>query len=100
MFHNTSTDVITNDTSTLPYVTQTDFRTKISNTIKDLIDNFDDKHTKQNTNLKKTIVDQDAKFDSKFEKQLHTFSLQSKVDSTKFPLKLDYQDTKVSSFRV
>ena len=59
-------------------MTQTDFATKIANTIKDLLSDFDDKHSKQDSKFKETIVEQDAKFDTKPENQLQTLSLHIK----------------------
>ena len=49
----------------MPYVTQTDLDTTITNTIKDLLENLDDKYSKQDARFKKTIAEQDAKFDAK-----------------------------------
>ena len=80
---------ITTSLSTSPYVTQTEFSTTISNTIKYPLANFDDTHAKQDANFNETIVYQDAKYYAIFEKQLHTLSLLTKEDSTKFSIKLD-----------
>ena len=44
------------------------------------------------------MADQDATLYAKFEKQLQILSLRIKEDSTKFSLKLDAQDKKISSF--
>ena len=78
----TSTEATTTCPSDLPYMTQTDFY----NTIKYLFENFEDKFKEY---VKETIANQDVKFDAKFEKQLHTLSLQIKYYSTKFLSKLD-----------
>ena len=87
----TSTESTTTYSSELPYVTQTDFVA----TIKDLLSKFNYKFKEY---LKETISDQYAKFDAKFEKQIHTLSLQIKYYSTNFSSKLDGQDNKISSF--
>ena len=50
-----STGSTTITTTPFTYATQTDFATKISNTIKDLINMFDDKHAKQDEKFKETI---------------------------------------------
>ena len=76
----------------MPYIKQTEFPT----TIKNLLTNFYDKFKES---LKETISDQDAKFDTKFKKQVQTLSIHIKEDSTKFSLKLDDQDNKLSSFK-
>ena len=70
----TSTKATTTSISTSPYVTQTNFIITIFNTIKCLIANFYDKHAKKDSNSKETIAYQDAKFDTKFEKQVNTLS--------------------------
>ena len=57
----TSNEVTTTYPPKSPYVAQTDSGT----TIKDLIDNFDDKFKES---LKETNTDQHAKFDEKYEK--------------------------------
>ena len=66
----TSTEVTKTNTLTLLYVTQTDFSTRIYKTIQDILANFVDKHSKQDTRIKETISDQYAKFYARFEKQL------------------------------
>ena len=73
-------------------MTRTNFYTIVSNTIKDLLAKFDDKHAKQDTNFKETIADQDEKFYARSVKQLYTLSLHTKEYSTKFSLKLDDQE--------
>ena len=85
----TSTETKNIDSSNSSYVTQTDFST----TIKYLLNNFDDKFKEY---LKETIADQNAKFDEKSEKQIQTLSLHIKEYYTKFSLKLDDQDNKIS----
>ena len=45
-----------------------------------------------------TISDQEAKFYTKWEKELQTLSFHIKEDYTKFSLKLDDQENKISSF--
>ena len=67
----TSTEAKTTSPLNSPYMTQTNFST----TVKDLLANFDDK---LKGFLKERILDQDAKFDAKFEKQIQTLSLQFK----------------------
>ena len=96
---NTSTESTTTSTSTSPCVTQTEFSTKIYNTTKDLLSNFDDKHAKQDANFKETIAYQYEIFYEKFEEQLHTLSLQIKEDSTNFSLKLYDQENIISPFK-
>ena len=81
----TSNEVTTTYPPKSPYVAQTDSGT----TIKDLIDNFDDKFKES---LKETIVYQDIKCDAKFEKQLQPLLLHIKENFTKFPLKLYDQE--------
>ena len=71
-------------TSTSPYVTQTNIDTTIPNTIKDLLANLDDKHSKQDTKFKETIADQDEIFDARLEKQLQTVLLHIKEYSPSF----------------
>ena len=68
-------------------MTHNDFTT----TVKELLSNFYDNFRES---LKETIADQDATYDTNFEKQLHTLSLHIKENSTKFSLKLYDQDKK------
>ena len=87
----TSTEATTITTSPSPYVTQNDFSTTITNTIKYLLANFDDKNAKKDAKFKETIeetiTDQYAKFNAKSEKQLQTLSLHIKEYSKKFSFK-------------
>ena len=76
-----STEATTIPTSTSLYLTKTYSTTTISNIIKYLTAHFI-------AQIKETIVDQDETFHAKFEKQLHTLSLQVKEDSNKFSSKL------------
>ena len=62
----TPTEATTTSPPTLPYLKNTDLAATIFDTIKDLIANCDDKYAKQGTKFKETIVDQDAKFDTKY----------------------------------
>ena len=87
----TSTEGTTTSPLNSTYMTQTDFAA----TIKDLLENFDNKFK---VSLKETIADQDAIFDAKSEKQLQTLEIYIKEYSTKFSLKIYDQDNKVSSF--
>ena len=48
-------------------MTQTDFATKIANTIKYLLSDFDDKHSKQDSKFKEIIAEQKSKSDGKFD---------------------------------
>ena len=89
--HTTSTESTKSYPSKLRHVKQNGFPT----TIKYLLANFYDKFKES---LKETIADQYEHFDEKFEKNLQTLSLHTKEDSTKFSLKLDDRDNKISSF--
>ena len=68
---------------------QTYFATKISNTLKEILPNFYDKHAKQDKKLIETIEEKIAEQDEHFDKE----------DYTKFSSKLDDQDKKLSYFK-
>ena len=87
----TSTEVTTTSTLESPHVKQTDFPTTIKYLLANFYDNFEE-------SIKETISYQDAKFDAKFEKHIKILSLHTKENSTKFSLKLYYQDNKISYF--
>ena len=79
-----SNESTTITTLTSHFVTQTNFPTTITNIIKYLLANFDDKNFKKYAKFKETIeestADQDEKFDAKFENQIQTLSLQIKEE--------------------